>query len=71
MKFPLTPQLIDEARRYQLRSACQHCLFWLAARGACLHGWPDEGQRRWPLDAPDASGAAPTDAAFCKEFELA
>lgn len=34
MKFPLTAQLIDEARRYQLRSACQHCLFWLPARGA-------------------------------------
>ncbi len=71
MKFPLTAQLIDEARRYQLRSACQHCLFWLPARGACLHGWPDEGQRRWPLDPPEADGAAPTDAAFCKEFELA
>lgn len=71
MKFPLTAQLIDEARRYQLRSACQHCLFWLPSRGACLHGWPDEGQRPWPLDRPDADGAAPTDAAFCKEFELA
>ena len=35
MKFPLTAQLVDEARRYQLRSACQHCLFWLPARGAC------------------------------------
>ena len=70
MQFPLTAQLVDEARRYQLRSACQDCLFWLSARGACLHGWPDEGQRRWPLDAHAEGEPAPTTAAFCKEFEL-
>lgn len=71
MQFPLTQQLVDEARRFELRSSCQHCFYWLAARGACLHGWPDEGQRRWPLDAAGPDGAAPTTAAFCKEFELA
>jgi hypothetical protein len=70
VRFPLTQQLIDEARRFELRSACRDCLFWLAKRQECLHGWPDEGQRRWPLDAPLADGAAPTEAAFCKEFEL-
>jgi len=68
VKFPLTDQLIDEARRFNLRSACRDCLFW--SGGDCLHGWPDEGQRRWPLDAPLADGSRPTDAAFCKEFEL-
>jgi len=70
MRFPLTQQLIDEARRYELRSACRDCLFWLTAPQACLHGWPDEGQRRWPLDAKDSAGASPTEVAFCKEFEL-
>ena len=70
MKFPLTLQLVEEARRFGLRSACRDCLFWDAPRGECRHGWPDEGQRRWPLDAPDADGTAPTEAAFCKEFEL-
>ena len=70
MRFPLTATLIEEARRFELRSACQDCLFWLERRGACLHGWPDEGQRRWPIDAPDAAGNPPTDVAFCKEFEL-
>lgn len=71
VKFALTPRLIDEARRYQLRSACRDCFFWLERQGACLHGWPDEGQRRWPLDAADpTTGEVPTDAAFCKEFEL-
>ena len=30
MKFPLTEQLLDEARRFELRSACCHCAFWVA-----------------------------------------
>jgi len=68
VRFPLTQQLIDEARRFELRSACRDCFFW--RRDRCAHDWPDEGQRRWPLDAPDADGKPPTEAAFCKEFEL-
>ena len=85
MKFPLTTQLLDEARRFELRSACGHCFFWRPtavrrsvggeavddADGRCAHDWPDEGQRRWPLDAPDpVTGERPTEVAFCKEFEL-
>ena len=71
MRFPLTPTLVDEARQHELRSACRDCLFWLARRSECLHGWPDEGQRRWPLEAPDpVTGETPIEAAFCKEFEL-
>jgi hypothetical protein len=60
MKFPLTERLIEEARKFELRSACEHCLYWI--KGSCLHGWPDDGQRRWPLSGDEA--------AFCKEFEL-
>lgn len=74
MKFPLTAQLIEEAKRFDLRFACRDCFFWRPAvggGGACAHGWPDEGQRRWPIDASDpVTGSPPTDAAFCKEFEL-
>ena len=70
MKFPLTEQLLDEARRFELRSACRDCLFWIERRGECAHGWPDEGQRRWPLDEPGVDGARPAEVAFCKEFEL-
>lgn len=70
MKFPLTQQLIDEARQFELRSACRDCFFWRERLQACAHGWPDEGQQRWPLDAPDASGALPAEVTFCKEFEL-
>ena len=78
MKFPLTRQLIDEARAFELRSSCRHCFFWRkrGAEGrdndnACAHDWPDEGQRRFPIDAPNEDGTLPTEAAFCKEFELA
>jgi hypothetical protein len=70
VRFPLTSKLIEEARRFELRSACRDCLFWRESKGECLHGWPDEGQRRWPLDAPDLDGKLPDEAAFCKEFEL-
>jgi len=70
VKFALTKQLLDEARRFELRSACRDCFYWRPARDACAHDWPDEGQRRWPLDAPDPDGSLPTEAAFCKEFEL-
>ena len=70
MKFPRTEQLLEEARRFELRSACRDCFYWSERRGECWHGWPDEGQRRWPLDAPDADGERPTAVAFCKEFEL-
>ena len=76
MKFALTEQLLDEARRYELRSACRDCFYWRPdraadlARGSCAHDWPDEGQRRWPLDAPNPDGSRPTEVAFCKEFEL-
>jgi len=72
LKFALTEQLIAEARRFELRSACRDCFFWRGGdTGRCAHDWPDEGQRRWPLDAPDPiTGERPTEVAFCKEFEL-
>ena len=71
MKFPLTALLIEEAKRFELRSSCVHCFFWNEKNQSCKHDWPDEGQRRWPIDAPSEDGTRPTEAAFCKEFELA
>jgi hypothetical protein len=70
MKFPLTDQLLAEARAFELRSACRDCFYWRPALAACAHDWPDEGQRRWPIDAPNPDGSRPTEVAFCKEFEL-
>lgn len=69
MRFPLTQQLLDEAKAFSLRAACRDCFYWREPNGAqggapdgeCWHGWPDEGQRSWPLarnggEAADASG---------------
>jgi hypothetical protein len=68
MRFPLTQQLLDEAERFQLRSACRDCFYFVDER--CVHEWPNEEQRRWPLDAPGPDGERPTTVGFCKEFEL-
>jgi hypothetical protein len=62
LRFPLTEQLLQEARTFELRAACRDCFYWNAAQGQCWHGWPDEGQRQWPLavvaaDAADAADA--------------
>jgi hypothetical protein len=70
MQFPLTDELVAEAERFAFRSACRHCLFYLPEKTRCAHGWPDEGQSRWPLDEPDQDGRRPNHVAFCKEFEL-
>jgi hypothetical protein len=72
----LTEQLLEEARRFELRSACRDCFFWSEQRGECWHGWPDEGQRRWPLTRParTASGRTPSRSArssSCAEREAA
>jgi hypothetical protein len=71
VRFPLTEILVAEAKRFALRSSCRDCAFWNAGAGECWHRWPDEGQRRWPLDARDpVTGEIPREVAFCKEFEL-
>jgi hypothetical protein len=70
MLFPLTDQLLDEAERFALRSACRDCFFYVAGEERCAHEWPDEGQRRWPLDAPEPDGSRPANVAMCREFEL-
>jgi hypothetical protein len=70
MRFPLTDGLLEEVARFQLRSACGDCAH-VRRSGACGLGWPNDEQRRWPLDAPDDRGARPDEVHFCKEFELA
>lgn len=70
MRIPLTDELLQEAERFGLRSACRDCFFYDAANHRCAHEWPDQGQGRWPLDAPDERGQRPEMVEFCKEFEL-
>lgn len=56
MRFPLTQQLLEEAKAFELRAACRDCFFWNGKQGECWHGWPDEGQ--WPLAAPPSAVVA-------------
>ena len=75
MRFALTEALLRESATFALRSACAHCFFDRphADGRRCANEWPDEGQSRWPLDAtrPGDPAGGPTEAQFCKEFELA
>ena len=69
MRFLLDPRLLAEAARYELRSACRDCLFYVPAGAGCAHGWPNDEQRQ---DVADAAAAGPhATVSFCKEFELA
>jgi hypothetical protein len=63
--------LLAEAQSWKLRSACEHCFFYVARERRCGHEWPNGEQRRWPLDKPNDRGERPETAEFCKEFELA
>ena len=62
MRIPLTDQLRAEAERFQLRSACRDCIYHVDRADRCAHEWPDELQKRWPLEGREVG--------FCKEFEL-
>ena len=61
---------MHEAATYRLRSSCVDCAHYVVSNESCAHGWPNEDQRRWPIDAPNPDGSPPTEAHICKEFEL-
>jgi hypothetical protein len=69
MRFPLSDEDCQEIERYQLRSSCQHCFFFIADSRRCAHEWPVEGQIDWPLCGEDGHQRA-TEIGLCKEFEL-
>jgi hypothetical protein len=71
MRFTVDARLLDEARRYELRSACRDCLFYVRAEGRCAHGWPPGNQTRTVAEAAAASSKEAASVSFCKEFELA
>jgi hypothetical protein len=68
MRIPLTDELVAQARRFDLRSSCPHCFFYVGAR--CALEWPEGEQLREPIDAPNADGSRPATTEWCKEFEL-
>ncbi len=65
MKIELTERLLREAKRYELRASCNHCMYHTAQ--GCLFGWPDRGQS---VDVANLEQVADIDVEFCKEFEL-
>ena len=69
MRFPLSDEDRAEIIRFQLRSACVHCFFYVAQESRCAHEWPSSEQALWPLAGEDGTEGA-TEISLCKEFEL-
>ncbi len=71
MKTPVDARLLDEARRFAFRFACEDCAHFVAARGeraaahgACSLGYP-------PAPRADALSGHAIEIELCKSFELA
>ncbi|MDQ2645718.1 MAG: hypothetical protein M3020_18020 [Myxococcota bacterium] len=61
MKTLVDARLRDEARRFELRLACEDCAHFCPEQGGCTHGYPKRVERG--LDGAE-------ELEFCKEFEL-
>jgi hypothetical protein len=61
VKTRVDARLLEEARRFELRLACEDCAHFCPENRSCAHGYPNRVERR--LD-----GTAELE--FCKEFEL-
>jgi hypothetical protein len=61
VKTLVDARLCDEARRFELRLACEDCAHFCPESRACAHGYPNRVERR--LEAA-------RELEFCKEFEL-
>ncbi len=60
MKTLVDAQLRDEARRFELRLACEDCAHFCPERAGCTHGYPKRVE----------GGLEGAELEFCKEFEL-
>jgi hypothetical protein len=61
VKTRVDARLLDEARRFALRLACEDCAHFCPENQGCAHGYPNRVERRLE-DAAELE--------FCKEFEL-
>lgn len=61
MKTRVDARLLAEARRFELRLACEDCAHYCPETRGCAHGYPNRVER-------SLEGAAELE--FCKEFEL-
>ena len=74
MKTVVDSRLREQARRFELRFACDDCVhFHLAELPECSLGYPAAPRRAalevWPPSRPSPAGAGAVE--FCKSFELA
>src|SRR5689334_602061 len=63
VKTPVDDRLRREARDFELRYACEHCVHFEPAHGACAEGYPNEAHRDVSLEGRRVL-------VFCKSFEL-
>jgi len=64
VRTPIDLQLREEARRFQLRFTCTHCVHFETERRACANEYPTQAHLDVNLEQEDSLE-------FCKEFELA
>lgn len=64
MRTPIDAQLREEARRFDLRFTCVHCVHFEPERRACANEYPTQAHLHVDLEQQDSLE-------FCKEFELA
>jgi hypothetical protein len=62
MITPVDQRLRQEARRFNLRYGCEHCVAFDPERGLCAHCYPNA--EHWGVDLVVAHQVV-----FCKEFE--
>jgi hypothetical protein len=63
VRTPVDAQLREEARRFQLRFTCEHCVHFAAERRACANEYPTNAHLDVDLERRESLE-------FCKEFEL-
>ncbi len=63
MKQAIDDELLEQARVFDLKFACQDCAHFDASHDLCVHGYTD---RPTQADLRRPGG----NLAFCKEFEL-
>ena len=64
MITPVDRQLREQAKRFNLRFSCEHCVAFDPERRRCAHSYPNDAHM-----AVDLSRAQHV--VFCKEFEAA
>jgi hypothetical protein len=64
LKTTVDDRLRQEARRYNLRFTCEHCVLYDPEGDRCSHTFPADAHRRVDLTRSE-------ELMFCKEFEVA